>query len=101
VDDGGGVTEEPNRSALLRAALEAVVAKEAARKSGTRIGAVADNAATKPPPGREALADLSPELRILAQRRARFDNGDRSVCREIFGQQEQTTAKGLDDWDVF
>jgi hypothetical protein len=79
------VTEEQNRAALLRALQEKIAAKEAAKKMGM-----------VPQAGREPLASLPPELRILAQRRARFDSGDRSVHREIFGRQEQQICKGLD-----
>ena len=47
------------------------------------------------------LADLPPELRTLALRRARFESGDRSVHREVVGRQGQQMAKGVDDWDVW
>ena len=87
------MTEEQTRAALLRAAQEAVAAKEAAKKTSVS-GNVPTERETSP-----KLADLPPELRTLALRRARFDLGDRTVHREIFGRQEQTTAKGLDfDW---
>jgi hypothetical protein len=90
------MTEEQNRAALLHALQEKIAAKEAAAKNGSRIDTVDPTAATKP------TADpLPPELKILADRRARYDLGDRSVRREVFGRQEQTTAKGVDDWNVF
>jgi hypothetical protein len=85
------MTEEQNRAALLRAALEAVAAKEAAKKTSVSAGRE-----TPPQTSPKTQADLSPELRILAQRRARFDGGDRSVHREIFGRQEQTVARNVD-----
>lgn len=85
------MTEEQNRAALLRALQEKIAAKEAAGKGGG--GPTAAIKLTADP--------LPPELRILAQRPARFDSGDRSVHREVFGRQEQTIAKGVDDWDVF
>jgi len=84
------MTEESDREALLRAVVAKIAAKEAAKNSG---GATLPD---KP----ETQCVLPPELRILAQRRARFDNGDRSVRREVFGRREQEIADGA-DFDPF
>jgi hypothetical protein len=79
------MTEEQDSTARLRALEEKIEAKEAAKKISV---------STVIPPN--TLADLPPELRILAQRRARYDLGDRDVHREVFGPQVQQMAKGVD-----
>jgi hypothetical protein len=86
------MTEESDRKALALAALAAVKAREAARDAGTTA---------TPPTERKGAPPtiLPPELKVLADRRARYDLGNRAVHREIFGQQGSTMARN--DWDPF
>jgi hypothetical protein len=101
------MSEESDRAAALEAVAARIAASESlrgaerpARKGDSRIGTVGLSAPQGDPTA-VAKSQLPPELRILASRRARFDSGDRAVHREVFGQQKQTMAKGLDDWDLF